>query len=37
MTERKALRLAIPNGNLQQATVELFNKAGYNMVVRERS
>jgi ATP phosphoribosyltransferase len=37
MTERNALRLAIPNGNLQQATVELFNKAGYNMVVRERS
>jgi ATP phosphoribosyltransferase len=37
MTERKALRLAIPNGNLQQATVELFTKAGYNMVVRERS
>jgi ATP phosphoribosyltransferase len=37
MTERKALRLAIPNGNLQQATVDLFCKAGYNMVVRERS
>ena len=37
MTERKALRLAIPNGNLQQATVDLFSKAGYNMVVRERS
>jgi len=37
MTERKTLRLAIPNGNLQQATVDLFGKAGYNMVVRERS
>ena len=37
MTERNALRLAIPNGNLQQATVNLFCKAGYNMVVRERS
>ena len=37
MTERKALRLAIPNGNLQQATVDLFCKAGYNMVVRDRS
>jgi ATP phosphoribosyltransferase len=37
MTEHKTLRLAIPNGNLQQATVGLFGKAGYNMVVRERS
>ena len=37
MTERKTLRLAIPNGSLQQATVDLFGKAGYNMVVRERS
>jgi ATP phosphoribosyltransferase len=37
MTESKKLRLAIPNGSLQQGTVELFNKAGYNMVVRERS
>ncbi len=31
------LRLAIPNGNLQQATVDLFCKAGYNMTVRPRS
>jgi ATP phosphoribosyltransferase len=37
MTERKSLRLAIPNGNLQQATVELFNKAGYQMKVPDRS
>jgi ATP phosphoribosyltransferase len=37
MTERKSLRLAIPNGNLQQATVELFNKAGYEMKVPDRS
>jgi len=37
MTERKTLRLAIPNGSLQQGTVDLFCKAGYNMVVRERS
>jgi ATP phosphoribosyltransferase len=37
MTERKSLRLAIPNGNLQQATVELFNKAGYDMKVPDRS
>jgi ATP phosphoribosyltransferase len=37
MTERKTLRLAIPNGNLQQATVDLFNKAGYDMKVPDRS
>ncbi|HWC28974.1 MAG TPA: ATP phosphoribosyltransferase, partial [Dehalococcoidia bacterium] len=37
MTERKSLRLAIPNGNLQQATVELFDKAGYEMKVPDRS
>jgi ATP phosphoribosyltransferase len=37
MTERKSLRLAIPNGNLQQATVELFTKAGYEMKVPDRS
>ena len=33
----RALRLAIPNGNLQQATVDLFCKAGYNMTVEPRS
>jgi ATP phosphoribosyltransferase len=37
MTESKTLRLAIPNGNLQQATVDLFCKAGYNMSVAPRS
>jgi ATP phosphoribosyltransferase len=37
MTETRKLRLAIPNGSLQQGTVDLFSKAGYNMVVRERS
>ena len=37
MTERKTLRLAIPNGNLQQATVDLFCKAGYSMTVQPRS
>jgi ATP phosphoribosyltransferase len=36
MSER-ILRLAIPNGNLQQATVDLFCKAGYNMAVQPRS
>ena len=35
--ETRKLRLAIPNGNLQKATVDLFNKAGYSMTVRERS
>ncbi len=37
MTERKSIRLAVPNGNLQQATVDLFCKAGYNMAVSSRS
>ncbi|HLF70926.1 MAG TPA: ATP phosphoribosyltransferase [Dehalococcoidia bacterium] len=37
MAERKTLRLAIPNGNLQNSTVELFRKAGYGMSVPERS
>lgn len=36
MSER-ILRLAIPNGNLQQATVDLFCRAGYNMTVQPRS
>jgi ATP phosphoribosyltransferase len=36
MSER-VLRLAIPNGNLQQATVDLFCQAGYNMTVQPRS
>jgi len=35
--EKKRLRLAIPNGNLQQATVDLFGRAGYNMSVSARS
>jgi ATP phosphoribosyltransferase len=33
----RILRLAIPNGNLQQATVDLFGKAGYSMTVQPRS
>jgi ATP phosphoribosyltransferase len=37
MVESKRLRLAIPNGNLQQATVDLFCKAGFNMRVDGRS
>jgi ATP phosphoribosyltransferase len=35
--EKKTLRLAIPNGNLQQATIDLFCKAGYAMSVSARS
>ena len=35
--EAQKLRLAIPNGNLQQATVDLFCRAGYNMRVDARS
>jgi ATP phosphoribosyltransferase len=31
------LRLGIPKGSLQQSTVELFGKAGYKIVIRERS
>ncbi len=34
---KPVLRLAIPNGNLQQATFDLFGKAGYNMTVQPRS
>ncbi|MEX2160012.1 MAG: ATP phosphoribosyltransferase [Dehalococcoidia bacterium] len=33
----RVLRLAIPNGNLQQATVDLFGRAGYNMTIQPRS
>jgi ATP phosphoribosyltransferase len=35
--EKRKLRLAIPNGNMQQATVDLFAKAGYNIAVSGRS
>lgn len=35
--ESRTIRLAIPNGSLQQATVELFGKAGYNITVQSRS
>src|SRR5215468_6795467 len=35
--EKRTLRLALPNGNLQQATVDLFNKAGYTLAVSGRS
>ena len=35
--EKRTLRLAIPNGNMQQATVDLFSKAGYNISIPDRS
>jgi ATP phosphoribosyltransferase len=37
MTEQRTLRLAIPNGSLQQPTVDLFCRAGYTMKVDGRS
>ncbi len=37
IVESRRIRLAIPNGNLQQAAVDLFRKAGYNMNVSSRS
>ena len=33
----KILKLGLPKGSLQQATFELFRKAGYTLAVRERS
>lgn len=36
-TEKRTLRLAIPNGSLQEPTVDLFCRAGYNMRVDGRS
>src|SRR3954447_15489783 len=37
MSENRTLRLAIPNGNLQAAALDLFNRAGYKMSVGCRS
>ena len=37
MSEKRTLRLAIPNGSLQEPTVDLFCRAGYNMKVGARS
>lgn len=33
----KKIKLGIPKGSLQEATIELFKKAGFNIVVSERS
>jgi ATP phosphoribosyltransferase len=37
LVEKRSLRLAIPNGNLQEAVVDLFRRAGYGMKVDGRS
>src|SRR3990172_10380803 len=34
---KRTLRLAIPNGSLQDLTVDLFCRAGYSMAVQQRS
>ena len=33
----KVLKLGIPTGSLQKATIELFDKAGFSIVDSERS
>ena len=37
MTDRPRLRLGIPKGSLQDATVQLFARAGFNLYVSSRS
>ena len=36
MADQK-LKLGIPAGSLQEATVDLFRKSGYNITIEERS
>ncbi len=31
------LKLGIPKGSLQESTIKLFEKAGYRIVVRDRT
>lgn len=33
----KKLRLGIPKGSLQEATLTLFRKAGFNIIINDRS
>lgn len=35
--EEKRLKLGIPKGSLEKATIDLFNQAGWRIMVRERS
>lgn len=37
MSEKKVLKLGIPAGSLQEATAQLFHKAGYRMTFASRS
>ncbi len=37
MTTKNKLRLGLPKGSLQEATFQLFKRAGYNISVRSRS
>ena len=37
MTRNEPLRLVIPKGSLEQATIELFRRAGWNITVSPRS
>lgn len=36
-TDKPLLRIGIPKGSLQASTVDLFKRAGYDIVIRERS
>jgi ATP phosphoribosyltransferase len=36
-SESMKLRIGLPKGSLQQATIEIFRKAGYQVIVSERS
>lgn len=37
MSDEKVLKLGIPAGSLQEATVDLFCKSGFNIVIEKRS
>ncbi len=36
-TQKNILRLGLPKGSLQEPTLDLFNRAGYNIIVNSRS
>jgi ATP phosphoribosyltransferase len=35
--QKNILRLGLPKGSLQEPTLDLFNRSGYNIVVNSRS
>jgi len=37
LTDKKVLTLGLPKGSLQRSTIALFEKAGYTVLLRERS